>query len=708
MKWFYNMKISAKLIIGFIIVAIISGVIGVVGIFYIKKINDNDTLLYETNTVPISQLAEIAELFQRQRISLYEIILLPNVEDKKKEVENIEGKDKEIENLCTEYEKLINDDEERALFDEYKKAVDSYLPYREKIITLALGKNEAQAIIEIQSEALDTARTAVQDGVSNLKSKNIEDAKKRSIDNDAAANQAEIVMIALISIGMLLAVLLGLFISRAISNPIKKLVEASNKISNGDLEVNMNINSKDEVGILAKAFEKVIEALKSLISDSKMLTQAALDGKLSTRADAGRHNGDYRTIIEGVNNTLDAVIAPINEALSVIEEMSKGNLQLKVKGDYMGDQAKLKNGLNETINSLSSYVSEISDVLTEMAEGNLDVSITADYKGDFVEIKNSLNNIIQGLNDAFSEINNAADQVASGANQVSDGSQELSQGSTEQASSIEELTASIEEIAAQTKQNAVNANQANEFASNAKNNAVKGNEQMKQMLNSMTEINEASENIYKIIKVIDDIAFQTNILALNAAVEAARAGQHGKGFAVVAEEVRNLAARSANAAKETTSLIEGTINKVEAGTKIANNTAEALTSIVEEVNKAAVLVGEIAVASNEQATGVAQINKGIEQVSQVVQNNSATSEESASASEELSSQADMLKEMVSKFKLKKSNRNRSQYELEDVIKDSNGMQRRSKGEKNKKLTAAEVETSIKPRIALSDEEFGKY
>jgi chemotaxis methyl-accepting protein methylase len=225
----------------------------------------------------------------------------------------------------------------------------------------------------------------------------------------------------------------------------------------------------------------------------------------------------------------------------------------------------------------------------------------------------------------------------------------------EQASSIEELTASLEEISSQTKLNADNAGTANRLADEARTDAAQGNVHMKEMLKAMEEINESSSNISKIIKVIDDIAFQTNILALNAAVEAARAGQHGKGFAVVAEEVRNLAARSADAAKETTDLIEGSIKKTEDGTKIANDTANALAKIVDEVEKVAALVNDIANASNEQAAGINQINQGIMQVSDVVQNNSATSEESAAASEELSGHANLLKEMVGKYKLKQEN-----------------------------------------------------
>ncbi|SHH96876.1 methyl-accepting chemotaxis protein [Clostridium grantii] len=354
--------------------------------------------------------------------------------------------------------------------------------------------------------------------------------------------------------------------------------------------------------------------------------------------------------------------------------------------------------------SISNPIKKILDAANTIATGNLNIDLNIKRKDELGSLATAFTIMSDNMNGVLSNINVASEQVASGSKQVADSSISLAQGATEQASSVEQLTASMEQISAQTKFNAGKANEAKEIAENAKENAKQGYTEMKKMLDAMTDINESSNNISKIIKVIDEIAFQTNILALNAAVEAARAGQHGKGFAVVAEEVRNLAARSANAAKETTTMIEGSINKVETGAKIAKNTSESLNKIVDEVAKAANLVGDIASASNEQSIGVSQVNEGILQITDVVQSTSATSEETAAASEELSAQAAMLRKQVSTFKLKKDNYNAiyesSAYEsMEELNQDNSklldGVDKKQGSSKNR-------------IIHLSDEEFGKY
>ncbi len=415
-------------------------------------------------------------------------------------------------------------------------------------------------------------------------------------------------LFSIVLIGLMSAVLfwMGKIIGRQVGDPIEAVAVFANEISQGHLHHETEINSSDEIGRLVHSMKNMVIVIRNLVVDISMVTQKAVDGKLSARLDSNKYQGDYAAIAVGVNTLLDEVLKPSREAVHVLRTISLGDLNAKMSGSYRGENAIMKNALNATVESLKKLVVQIRDACQQMQVGVM---------------------------------------------QVNSSSVELSTGVTEQASAVEEIASTMNSIGNQSNQNAESATDAKEVAEMVNKSALVGNEQMTQMVNAMNNINGSSLDISKIIKVIDEIAFQTNLLALNAAVEAARAGRHGKGFAVVAEEVRNLAARSAKAARETAALIEDSRRKVENGMQLAKATADGLINIVDGITRVKDVMTEIAAASKDQAEGVNQVTRALHQVTQVTQKNSANSEHTASAAEELALQTEYMLQMVNKFKL---------------------------------------------------------
>ncbi|MFZ2405167.1 MAG: methyl-accepting chemotaxis protein, partial [Methylobacter sp.] len=583
---FKNMKIGQRLGWGFGCVLALMLVLIVIGINRMGEINERLEGIVNDNNVKVALSQDMRGVVRNVSTAVRNVVLVNDPAAMQEEIKRIEDQQKKYNESEARLSDMVKSEQGKAILAKVKQGEAETTPLTQKVIDLAVAGKDQEAVTTLLKEVRPKQRFWL-DALDELKDFQDKISKK---DADAAAQAyatARTLMLVLGAVAMALGAFIAFWITRSITRPLYIAMDVAEKIAAGDLTADIQVAGKDETGLLLTAMKNMTNTLKNLLSDTGVLVKAAVAGELDARADASKYQGDFRNLVTGINQTLDGVIGPVNEAMGVLKEMEQGDLTKNVTGDY---------------------------------------------KGQLKDFKDSINNTIDKLSQVISEVNSAAANIASASEEVSSTAQNMSQATSEQAASVEETSASVEQMSASINQNTENAKVTDGMATQASGEAVQGGEAVKETVSAM-------KSIAGKIGIIDDIAYQTNLLALNAAIEAARAGEHGKGFAVVAAEVRKLAERSQIAAQEIGELAESSVEMAESAGKL-------LDTIVPSIKKTSDLVQEITAASEEQSAGVGQINTAMDQLNQITQQNASSSEELAATSEEMSGQAAQLQELM--------------------------------------------------------------
>jgi methyl-accepting chemotaxis protein len=699
-----NMKVGTRLTLGFGAVIVLMIIIAILGITNMRSVA-SDLKDIVTDKFPKTVLAnDIIDNINIIERAMRNTLILKDKAAIDKELERIQNSRKTIKEKFDKLEAVIKDEAGKAKLKVALEARAAYVPAQDKFLKLVAEGKQAEAVDFLISD-VRKLQSGYLAGVNDLITFQSELMVKTGEDADKAVSSALSMIIVLALIAVIAGVVIALMIVR---NLMKQLggepdyaAHAVGQIAQGNLSIDLEIKPGDTSSLLY-SLKNMQDSLRAIVAEIKNIVEAAaIRGDFSVKMDLNGKAGYTKELSDLLNSLSNVSETGLNDVTRVATALAAGDLSQKITKDYPGVFGQTKNGVNSTVDSLTKIVEEIKNIVEDaavrgsfttkmdmngkqgytktladllnqlsdvtdtglrdimrvaqaLADADLTQSMTKDYPGLFGQTKDAVNTTVGNLKSLVNEVKVSVDSIGTASKEIASGNTDLSQRTEEQASSLEETAASMEELTSTVKQNAENAKQANQLAHSASTVAVKGGSVVQEVVGTMSAINESSRKIVDIISVIDGIAFQTNILALNAAVEAARAGEQGRGFAVVAAEVRNLAQRSAAAAKEIKTLIDNSVEKVDLGTKLVDDAGRTMEEIVNAVKRVTDIMSEISAASAEQSQGIEQVNQAITQMDEVTQQNAALVEEAAAAAESLEEEAQSLTRSVSVFKMDNS------------------------------------------------------